>query len=454
MLALLAQASHFRPGIEGDNPWLWTLLIEWPICLAPALFTWLLPDLLRYSKGGMAWVGAGMAVLLTVLLPLQLVFEPWDAWYGKLHPWLYGVFYLYAFAGLALCAVGIFDRKRSAVWALLGVLSLTIAAIADTVIWFGWATGQPWVPWGFIGFWICLVIGYIRRSADKLRPPDMISSAKTLANNLTRRSRSIPRKLLREGNLHLLPVFYLLNLSDLGHEGIERSGSYRFADHIYRNQPSGRTWLGRKIDAVQLASPACVAFRNRYERARDEMQGALSQRPDSQAPLRILAIPCGLPRDLTELAERLARENPALLSRLEYHGMDLDEELLGKAREFTAGCGVPKMEFHHGNALLAETFPPGPFHFVVSTGLNEFLEARELECFYRNVYEVLAPGGAFFTSATRREKTSDWLMRAFELITRYRTPGELEGILSQSPWTRLKLVQHETGLQTFVTAIK
>jgi hypothetical protein len=49
------------------------------------------------------------------------------------------------------------------------------------------------------------------------------------------------RKLLREGNLHWLPVSALVMQSDLGRERIINSGSYRFADHIYRNQPSGPT---------------------------------------------------------------------------------------------------------------------------------------------------------------------------------------------------------------------
>jgi hypothetical protein len=42
--------------------------------------------------------------------------------------------------------------------------------------------------------------------------------------------RSIVRKLLRESNLHWLPVYSLVMQSDLGREGIINSGSYRLAD--------------------------------------------------------------------------------------------------------------------------------------------------------------------------------------------------------------------------------
>jgi SAM-dependent methyltransferase len=203
-----------------------------------------------------------------------------------------------------------------------------------------------------------------------------------------------------------------------------------------------------------LASPPCQAFRQRYSRSVEEMRKALDSFSDEAGPLRILAIPCGLPRDLVDLAERLTKERSDLLTRIEYHGMDVDAELLKLAREFTAATPVPIKEFHQANALLAETFPPGPFHVAVSTGLNEFLETHQLEIFFRNVFDKLAPGGCFYTSATRKEKRSETLMRAFELITRYRSIDDLEQLLEKLPWARMKLSQDETGLQTFVLCVK
>ena len=90
-----------------------------------------------------------------------------------------------------------------------------------------------------------LAVGFIRRRADPPQITDLRQSSRILANNRTRRSRSILRKLLREGNLHWLPVYALVMQSDLGREGIINSGSYRFADDIYRNQPSGRGPFGQ-----------------------------------------------------------------------------------------------------------------------------------------------------------------------------------------------------------------
>ena len=141
-------------------------------------------------------------------------------------------------------------------------------------------------------------------------------------------------------------------------------------------------------------------------------------------------------------------------SRIHYYGMDLDPELLKIAKEWVAPLGLGKFELIRGNALLAEDYPEGRFDFVVSTGLGEFLKADEIEVFYRNVHRVLAPGGVFYTSATRYEKRSESFLKTFELLTQYRTIDHLDALLGKLPWRNLKLVQDETGLQTYVHAVK
>ena len=294
----------FLPGWANQHPFLHLVFIQWPIGLAPALFTWFLPALLGYRRGQMAWIGAAVSLILSIILPLQFRAEPIAMWYPKIHVWLYGIFYVYALAGLALCAVGIYDRKRSAIWALLATLSLVVAALHDTLIWFSLFSGRPWVPYGFSACLLLLAVGFIRRRADPPPAADLRESSRILANNRTRRSRSIVRKLLREGNLHWLPVYALVMQSDLGREGIINSGSYRFADHIYRNQPSGRGPFGRWIDALFLAMPATQAFHRRYKRCQDELRQVATKIP-APAPIRVLAIPCGIPRDIAEFCEGL-----------------------------------------------------------------------------------------------------------------------------------------------------
>src|SRR5207302_9266320 len=92
--------------------------------------------------------------------------------------------------------------------------------------------------------------------------------------NFTRHSRSFIARFIREGQLHFIPLYYLLRASDFAREGMEHSGSYRFADHMYRNEPSGRGWFGRWLDGVLLNLPASRSMRARCSEAQNAMHRA------------------------------------------------------------------------------------------------------------------------------------------------------------------------------------
>src|SRR2546426_8399438 len=131
--------------------------------------------------------------------------------------------------------------------------------------------------------------------------------------NRTRASASIERKLLRQGRPLAVLVYWLVGDSDLGREGVEHSGSYRFADHIYRNEPSGRGRFGRWLDAKFLAMPATRSFRNRFLSARNELCKFLSENTGKRA-LDIVSAPCGIPRELTEGARLFREKNGGTLA--------------------------------------------------------------------------------------------------------------------------------------------
>ena len=138
--------------------------------------------------------------------------------------------------------------------------------------------------------------------------------------NRTRRTASIPRRLVREGKLHLLPVYYLGLTTALGKEAIENSGSYDFADHIYGNRPAGKFVIGYLLDALFLNLKSARSFRSRYLNARSEIQRLIVERAD---PIDVLAVPCGLARELFDVSVWLAEERPTRQVRL--CGMDLDQ---------------------------------------------------------------------------------------------------------------------------------
>lgn len=273
--------------------------------------------------------------------------------------------------------------------------------------------------------------------------------------NKTRTSASIPDRLVREGRFYLLPVYWFLRLSDLAREGVEASGSFRFADHIYKFEASGLWGIGTLLDWFVLRLPSSRSFRNRYLSARSEVLKAARELAKDRDEVRIMSLPCGLPRELRDAAEILRRESPEVFAKCRFIGMDLDSEPLSLSPPFIAEKGLEdRFSFRQGNALQKADYPDS-VDVVTSTGLADFLTDDQLAMFWDNVYQTLRPGGVLISSGMKRHGLSDWLMRNLaELHTQYRDMEQLEAVAARGKWSRVKLYYDDVGIQTIIVARK
>jgi len=280
----------------------------------------------------------------------------------------------------------------------------------------------------------------------------------TRLHNRTRTSESIPRKLLRQGKVHLLPIYALMRTSDLAREGIENSASYRFADHVYRNQPNGRFGIGRALDAVLLRMRAARSMRNRFHHTQREILAAaraLASRSTMDpvavtAPFRVLSIPSGIARDLVLAGQAVERELPEVYARSTFFGVDLDPAPVELSRDL-AGRDDHYF-FTHGDALDATCFP-SELDVITSTGLGEFLSDELLVQFYRNCHARLRPGGTLVTSSMQPDRVADYLMRQLaELHTHYRRGDEIIRWLHVAGFHQVSARQDDVGLQTLIVA--
>ena len=270
-------------------------------------------------------------------------------------------------------------------------------------------------------------------------------------HNRTRRSSSITGKLLRSGRVLELPVYWLLQTSDLAREGFENSGSYRFADHIYRGQPSGSYGIGRWLDSRILRMRAVESFRSRFFMARDELCEFLRERSKDQASLDVLSVPCGIPREFVAAVEQF-RGAGGVTTGIRFHVLDLDHDVLRQA-EILAGQHGIALIAHHGDALDMRTYA-GEFDFITSTGLGEFLDDKQLATLYAAFHRVLRPGGVMVTSAMRCLRFSDYLLRLAELHVRYRSADELAVTARRAGFLRLATSADRHGIQGFLKATK
>jgi len=281
------------------------------------------------------------------------------------------------------------------------------------------------------------------------RPRVRSSSGSRSFFNRTRTSPSIPGRLLREGKLHLLPLYAVLRTSDLAREGIDNSGSYRFADHVYRGRPGGSLGVGMLLDALLLRLRAARAMRSRFFHAKSEILAAAGCHPTDR-PFRVLSVPCGIAREMVEAAVVLRAADPSLYERTSFFGLDLDPRPLELSRQL---AGRQRgFRFIRADALDPAAYPV-EMDVILSTGLGEFLPDDVLVRFYAACRAALREGGVFVTSGTRRDPVSDYLMRELaELRARYREPEELRRLLGRAGFTNVSTSLDAAGLQILVVA--
>lgn len=252
-----------------------------------------------------------------------------------------------------------------------------------------------------------------------------------------------------------------MRTSDLAREGIENSGSYRFADHVYRNEASGRLGIGRALDAMLLGMRGARSMRNRFYHTQNEILAAArtaevssagAHSAESATPFRVLSVPCGIARDLVQVSARIRAELPTVHVRSTFFGVDLDPAPLELSRELAGPDD--RLSFTRGDALDL-TALPSDLDVIVSTGLGEFLDDALLAQFYRNCHDRLRIGGVFVTSGMQPDRIADYLMRQLaELHTHYRRGDELIRWLHTAGFREVTARQDSVGLQTLVVARK
>jgi SAM-dependent methyltransferase len=168
--------------------------------------------------------------------------------------------------------------------------------------------------------------------------------------------------------------------------------------------------------------------------------------------ITVVSVPCGIARDLYEVAETLWMIEPDLYDQVDFIGIDLDPEALELSRRLTRDYHT--FAFRCADALATQSLPDG-VDIVVSLGFGEFLSDDVLLDFYRRALASLKPGGRFITSAMNRDRISDYLARELaELHTHYRSTEQLTELLKSTGFRKIQTARDSVGLQSLAVAEK
>jgi 2-polyprenyl-3-methyl-5-hydroxy-6-metoxy-1,4-benzoquinol methylase len=239
-----------------------------------------------------------------------------------------------------------------------------------------------------------------------------------------------------------------LTTSFLAKEGIENSGSYMFADHIYAQSPKGRFLIGQILDNFLLHLPSATAMRFRYLKVKKELKKLIKNNPDKE--LHILYVPTGVGREFFEIDEEIGHELKSP-KKIHLHGLDLDEELVSRMKEKSKNTHM-NVSFNQGDAFQKKNYTR-KYDMIISTGFVDFLKKEEAETFFDYVYSALKPGGIFLTSGMMPYRLSEYLMRQFaELRTSYRSEDDLIALAEKGGFLSHEIEQDEHKLQTVIMA--
>ena len=135
-------------------------------------------------------------------------------------------------------------------------------------------------------------------------------------------------------------------------KGLDHSGSFRFADHIYRGQPSGRGAFGHWLDARLLALPAVRSFRNRFHASRDELTAFLRERAGQAGSSRHPQCPVRHPARAGRWPPAFVASGSTIRAALEFHGLDLDQHGARRGRRFRSRSEIWRLS-SHGRAMCS-----------------------------------------------------------------------------------------------------
>lgn len=167
-----------------------------------------------------------------------------------------------------------------------------------------------------------------------------------------------------------------------------------FMAHVYANQPSGRTALGREIDRRLLSRRTCQAFREIRVLAREALEEAVSS----------------CPREDPVVADLAAGPAPYLFEILAAHPQasaivgDIDPAALAQARAHASRLGVAdRVKFMQASAFdraALERLDPAP-DVVAELGLyGIYHDDALIERHFLDLAEVIAPAQIVFNVQT------------------------------------------------------
>lgn len=230
-------------------------------------------------------------------------------------------------------------------------------------------------------------------------------------------------------------------------------------DYVYRNEPSGRTFLGRLIDQHYLNSIGWRGIRQRKVHLEELLRFAIGSLKHAGDPVRIVDIAAGHGRYVLEALDGLDALPESVLLR-DYSDINVRD---GNALIQAKGLGAVA-RFFKGDAFDRQdlaTLEPQPSLAVVSGLYELFGDNRRVGDSLAGLAEALRPGGYLLYTGQPWHPQLELIARALTShregqpwVMRRRTQAEMDQLVAAAGLVKVTQRIDEWGIFTVSLAYK
>ena len=230
-------------------------------------------------------------------------------------------------------------------------------------------------------------------------------------------------------------------------------------DHVYRNTPEGKSFLGRWIDKFYLDSPGWLGIRQRKVHLQELLDEAIDILHGQERPIRILDIASGPGRYVLDTIAKQKERGVDVSATL----CDRDRGGLAAGRKLAESMGIKSVEYRENDAFNGDAIAaiePRPTIAIVSGLYELFPSNAPLRESLRGLSAAVEPGGVLIYTDQPWHPQQEMIARVLPnrdgepWVMRCRTQAEMDQLVSAAGFEKVRQLIDDAGIFSVSMAVK
>lgn len=231
--------------------------------------------------------------------------------------------------------------------------------------------------------------------------------------------------------------------------------SGKMLDYVYRNRPSGFTFVGKAIDRAFLNAAGWQAIRIRRRNLERLMRESITELRAAGRRIRIVDVASGPASYVFSVLDQVGANGVEVLCR------DLDEDCVRRGADEARRRGLDGVRFERGDAMDREALlaiTPRP-SVAVASGFYDWMTDDEMvRTSMRLLHEMLAPEGILIVTNQSGNPHLAVVSKIFvdfrkaPLVMKTRPASEIEGWLREAGFEVQQTLSDRDGRYTVTRA--